>query len=122
MNICNLHPTNLLQYIAQLKENIPHSGAVSDIQNIKKENNKMVDKLQAYLIEMQNEANIVATTDNSAEIEAKVAEFKATLEAEAIAAKQAKLAKIHSDIDCLQRLIDRETVQAAEVTEPVIGG
>ena len=122
MNICNLHPTNLLQYIAQLKENIPHSGAVSDIQNIKKENKTMVDKLQAYLVELQIEANAVAAVDNTAEIEAKVAEFRATLEAEAIAAKQAKLAKIHSDMDCLQRLIERETAQPAEVTEPVIGG
>ena len=82
----------------------------------------MVDKLQAYLVELQIEANAVAAVDNTAEIEAKVAEFRATLEAEAIAAKQAKLAKIHSDMDCLQRLIERETAQPAEVTEPVIGG
>lgn len=123
MNICNLHPTNLLQYIAQLKENIPHSGAVSDIQNIKKENKTMLDKLQIYLAELKAEAATVAATDDTAAIALEVAEYESAVRAKYAKAKEDKLNKINSDIDCVEHIIEREIAAAqAPVAEVVIGG
>lgn len=113
----------LLEQVRQSTENIPHSGAVSDIQKTYKENNKMVDKLQTYLVELQVSAEAIRTKDNSAEIEASVAEYRANLEREYEADKQRRLDKVNSDIDCLQRIIDCEKEKAMAATSDfVIGG
>ena len=121
----NTHiPLHLLQqYAEQLKENIPHSGAVSDIQNIKKENKTMLDKLQIYLAELKAEAETVAATDDTAAIALEVAEFESAVRAKYAKAKEDKLNKINSDIDCVEHIIEREIAAAqAPVAEPVIGG
>ena len=83
----------------------------------------MVDKLQTYLVELQVSAEAIRTKDNSAEIEASVAEYRANLEREYEADKQRRLDKVNSDIDCLQRIIDCEKEKAMAATSDfVIGG
>ena len=96
------------EVMQQHNKNIPQSGAVLDINIQNKEKTNMVEKLQAYLAELAVAAEAVRNRDCSAEIAEKVAAYEAELKAEAAAAKQAELAKLNSDMDCIQKLIQRE--------------
>lgn len=81
----------------------------------------MVEKLQAYLAELMQNAATVEARDDSVIIAEKVAGFKEVLEKEYAEAKATELAKINSDIDCINTLIARENEKAkAAVETPVI--
>ena len=56
---------------------------------------------------------------NNAEIEAKVAEYKTTLEKEESERKAALIAKVISDIECINNIIAREE-STTEVTVDVV--
>ena len=84
----------------------------------------MIDKLQTYLAELQANADAIAAEDHTAEIETAVANFKADLEDKYAQDKAARLAKVASDMDCLQNIITREQEKlAATLTvDTAIGG
>lgn len=81
----------------------------------------MIEKLKAYREELLNAKIETEQLDNTAAIDAKVAEYRAELVAEDAQKKAVTIAKINSDIDCIDYLISREEAkQTAEVavTEP----
>ena len=87
---------------------IKHNGAVFDIKILNKEVSEMVERLQAYIDELVAKKNEILAKDNSAEIEAEVEKFRADLVAKAEATKNAAVAKIDSDIECISNIIARE--------------
>ena len=107
--------------IAQTNFGIEHIGAVVDIKIKKKEDTLMVEKLKAYLAELEAKKAAVEAEDNAAEIEAKTAEFKANLEKEYAEKKAAIVAKVNSDIECVNNIIVREeAIAETVVVEPSI--
>ena len=103
---------------------IKHIGAVYDISNlIKKEDTLMIEKLKAYRAELEAKKAAIESEDHTAEIEAKVEDYKATLEKEEAERKAAIVAKILSDIECINNIIAREEeTEAVEVTTAVVDG
>lgn len=106
---------------------IIHDGAVFDIKLAKKEDTLMVEKLKAYRAELEAKKEALLAEDVSAEIETKVAEYKAVLEADAAANKEKAIAKVDSDIDCLDKIIaaeiEKETVAVVvDPVEPTVNG
>lgn len=86
-----------------------------------KEDTLMIEKLIAYRTELEEEIAKIQSTDNTAEIEAQVAEFRERIIAETKAANEALIAKLNSDIECLNRIINREqeAAESAVVEETV---
>ena len=75
----------------------------------------MVEKLEAYKAELEAKK---ATLENTViNVEAEVAEFRAKREAEEKAKITANIAKVVSDIDCINGLIEREK---AAIAAPVV--
>ena len=75
----------------------------------------MVEKLGAYKAELEVKK---ATLENTViNVEAEVAEFRAKREAEEKAKITADIAKVVSDIDCINGLIEREK---AAIEAPVV--
>lgn len=118
-------PTKFAPFVYQLSDeemkryNIPdisHNGAVLDIKNSKKEVTLMVEKLKAYLAELEVKKAEIEAEDNSVEIEAKTAEFKANLEKEYAEKKAVSVAKVNSDIECITGIIAREEA----IVEPTV--
>ena len=71
----------------------------------------MIEKLEAYRAELEaKKADVVNSVIN---VEDDVAEYRAKVTAEAEARKAAAIAKIDSDIDCINNMIMREK-EAAE--------
>lgn len=97
---------------------IEHIGAVLDIKSEKKEDTLMVEKLKAYRAELEAEkAEVVNSHIN---VEPAVEEYRAKMIAEAEANKAAKIAKIESDISCIDAIIEREeAIAAAPATDEV---
>lgn len=87
---------------------IRYDGAVLNIKILNKEVSEMVERLQVYIDELRAKKNEILTKDNSAEIEAKVEEFRAKLIADEAAARDAAVAKIDSDIECISNVMARE--------------
>ena len=79
-----------------------------------KEDTLMIEKLIAYRTELEEEIAKVQAQDNTAEIEAQVAEYRQGLINDDKAAKEALIAKLNSDVECLNRLIRREQEAATE--------
>lgn len=81
----------------------------------------MVEKLKAYLAELVAKKEAVLTDDKTAEIDAKTAEFRASLVKACEDAKVELISKIDSDISCIEHIIAREleadTTEVAEVIE-----
>ena len=81
-------------------------SAAFNIKLIEKEDTFMVEKLEAYKAELEAKK---ATLENTViDVEAEVAEFRAKREAEEKAKITADIAKVVSDIDCINGLIERE--------------
>ena len=81
-------------------------SAAFNIKLIEKEDTFMVEKLEAYKTELEAKK---ATLENVViDVEAEVAEFRAKREAEEKAKITADIAKVVSDIDCINVLIERE--------------
>lgn len=90
-------------------------SAAFNIKLIEKEDTFMVEKLEAYKAELEVKK---ATLENTViNVEAEVAEFRAKREAEEKAKITANIAKVVSDIDCINGLIEREK---AAVVEPTV--
>ena len=104
----------------RLYKGIRHYGAVLDINNEYKEDTIVVDKLRAYLEELKAAHAAILAEDNTAAIEAEVAEFKETVVAKYNADKTARLLKVESDINCIEELINRElaTVTPEDTVDP----
>ena len=81
-------------------------SAAFNIKLIEKEDTFMVEKLEAYKAEL--EAKKAALENVVIDVEAEVAEFRAKREAEEKAKITADIAKVVSDIDCINGLIERE--------------
>ena len=81
-------------------------SAAFNIKLIEKEDTFMVEKLEAYKAEL--EAKKAALENTVIDVEAEVAEFRAKREAEEKAKITADIAKVVSDIDCINVLIERE--------------
>lgn len=79
----------------------------------------MVEKLKAYRAELEAKKAELEAKDNTAEIEARVAEFKATVEKEYAEKKAAEIAKVISNIECINNIIAREE-STTEVTVDVV--
>ena len=116
-------PTNFAPFVYQLSDeemkryntlDIKHIGAVLDIKFCEKEDTLMVEKLKAYLAELEAKKAGIEAEDNTAEIEARTADFKASLEKEYAEKKAAIVAKVISDIECVNNIIAREEAIAAE--------
>lgn len=81
-------------------------SAAFNIKLIEKEDTFMVEKLEAYKAEL--EAKKAALENVVIDVEAEVAEFRAKREAEEKAKITADIAKVVSDIGCINGLIERE--------------
>lgn len=79
----------------------------------------MVEKLKAYRDELLAEVEEIKNADHSAEIEAKTAEFRASLAAALEAEADRNILKLNSDIDCINRLIEKEEAAAVVEAETV---
>lgn len=94
---------------------IKHIGAVIDIESGKKEDTLMVEKLKTYRAEL--EAKKVDITNKVINVEPEVEAYRQKLIADAEAKKSAEIAKLESDINCIDNIIAREeSTVAAEVT------
>ena len=113
----------VIPFVYQLTEkelqqfDIEHYGAVFNINLLEKENAIMIEKLNAYRVELENLKASELTKDYTAEIEQRVADYRATLQAEYAAQTEALVAKIDSDLNCLTWLIQREMETAQVATE-----
>ena len=97
-------------------------SAAFNIKLIEKEDTFMVEKLEAYKAELEAKK---ATLENTVvDVEAEVAEFRAKREAEEKAKITADIAKVVSDIDCINVLIEREKAAieapAVEITNETV--
>lgn len=97
-------------------------SAAFNIKLIKKEDIFMVEKLEAYKAEL--EAKKAALENVVINVEAEVAEFRAKREAEEKAKITADIAKVVSDIGCIDGLIEREkaaiVIPAVEITNETV--
>lgn len=97
-------------------------SAAFNIKLIKKEDIFMVEKLEAYKAEL--EAKKAALENVVINVEAEVAEFRAKREAEEKAKITADIAKVVSDIGCIDGLIEREkaaiVVPTVEITNETV--
>lgn len=83
----------------------------------------MIEKLKAYRAELEAKKAAIESEDHTTEIEAKVVEYKATLEKEEAERKSAIIAKILSDIECINNIIAREEeTEAVEISTAVVDG
>ena len=83
----------------------------------------MIEKLKAYRAELEAKKAAIESEDYTAEIEAKVEDYKATLEKEEAERKAAIVAKILSDIECINNIIAREEeTEAVEISTAVVDG
>ena len=100
---------------------IKHNDAVFNIHNTEKEEALMfVEKLKAYRAEIEANKQTALNADYTAEIEAKVAEYKESVIATYAANKAAEIPKLDSDLECLDALIAREEAAKAEVSAETI--
>lgn len=109
----------------ELKEttlDITHSGAVFNI-NKNKEDTLMVEKLKAYLLELEAKKAAIVGKDFTEEINEKTAAFRDSLLKETEIKRAEDVAKVDSDIACITGLIEREQATAeteAIPTEPAV--
>lgn len=104
-------------------KDITRFGAAYSIKFKEKEDTLMVEKLKAYRDELIAKIEEIKGTDHNAEIDAKVAEFRAKLVAEIEDAADKELAKLNSDVECINGLIAREEAEIeAKTVEAVIEG
>lgn len=77
----------------------------------------MVEKLKAYRDELETEkSNLI---NKIIDVEAEVAAYRNDLISKAEAERDARVAKLASDIDCINALIAREETAGVAVDEPV---
>lgn len=108
-----LTPAELQQY------DILCDGATYNIKLNNKEDAKMVEKLYMYLNELEVKRNEILTSDDSAAIDAEVAEFRDAVIKRYAVNKDNALAKVDSDIECVKCIIDRETVLNTVPVDPI---
>lgn len=118
-----LQPTTILvhhisaEQAEQYNNNIIHSNVVSNINLFKKEDPLMVEKLKAYRDELETEkSNLI---NKIIDVEAEVAAYRNELISKAEAERDARVAKLASDIDCINALIAREETAGVAADEPV---
>ena len=115
--IHHLNPTE----IQATTLDITHSGAVVNI-NYNKEDTLMVEKLKAYLLELEAKKAAIVGKDFTEEINEKTAAFRDALLKETETKRAEDVAKVDSDIACITGLIEREqaSVEAEAIpAEPV---
>ena len=116
--IHHLNPTE----IQATTLDITHSGAVFNI-NYNKEDTLMVEKLKAYLLELEAKKAAIVGKDFTEEINEKTAAFRDSLLKETEIKRAEDVAKVDSDIACITGLIEREQATAeteAIPTEPAV--
>ena len=102
--------------IVQRDTDIVPVGAGFGIEIINKEDALMVEKLKAYLAELETKKAELLATDFIPEIEAKVAAFKESLIKESEDNRAKDVAKVDSDIACINKIIENELALAAAAT------
>ena len=80
----------------------------------------MVEKLRAYREELEAKKAEALAKDVTPLIDAEVAEFRARCEANAKAELDKLVTKIDSDIECIDRLIEREEAAAIVIENPEV--
>lgn len=104
--------------IIQLTNDITRTGTAFNIKIFNKEEDSMVEKLNLYRAEL--EAKKTELLNEVIDVEAEVAAFRRELEEKAAAKKVADIAKVESDIECIDGIIARlkeEETEAAIVSE-----
>lgn len=79
----------------------------------------MIEKLHLYLNELEAKRVEVLNTDNTEAINAEINAYADEVIKRYANEKDAKLAKIDSDINCVKGIIARETEIAAETADTV---
>ena len=95
---------------------IIHYGAVCNIK-LKKEDTLMVEKLEAYRAELEAKKAEALAKDITPIIDEQVAVYRSELEANARAELDSFVAKVDSDIDCIDAIIAREKATEAVAVE-----
>jgi hypothetical protein len=95
---------------------IIHYGAVYNIK-LKKEDTLMVEKLEAYRAELEAKKAEALAKDITPIIDEQVAIYRSELEANAKAELDSYVAKVDSDIDCIDAIIAREKATEAVAVE-----
>lgn len=113
--VYQLTPAEMQQY----NYDILCDGAAYNIKLINKEDVIMVEKLHLYLSELEAKRAEVLTSDDSEAINAEIAEATDAILKRYAVAKEAALAKIDSDIDCVMGIIARENATAAEAVDDI---
>lgn len=97
---------------------IKHLGAVVNINIIKKEDTLMVEKLKAYRVELEAKKTDLYATNYIPEIEEDVKAYRESLIKASEEHRAKAIAKVDSDIECIDTLIARE--EAICEAEPTI--
>ena len=87
---------------------IKHLGAVININIIKKEDTLMVEKLRAYRAELEAKKASIYAEDYIPQIEEDVKLYREALIKASEENRAKAIAKVDSDIDCVDTLITRE--------------
>ena len=118
-----LIPSHMSAFVRQIDRDpdIKHLGAVVSINIIKKEDTLMVEKLRAYRAELEDKKATIVNADFTQEIEKDVCAYRESLIKTSEENRAKNIAKVDSDIECIDTLIAREeTLAESGVTEATI--
>ena len=104
----------------QYYNDITHFGAVFNINIIKKEDTLMVEKLMVYRKELEDKKAGLIAADYSTEINEKVLAYRDALIKATEDTRANEIAKVDSDIACINTIIEREQINEANVAEPTV--
>lgn len=96
--------------IIQLSTDITRTGTAFNIKIFNKEENSMIEKLNLYRAELEEKK--AALLNEAIDVEEEVAAFRRELEAKKQAKKDADIAKVDSDIECIDGIIARINKEA----------
>lgn len=96
--------------IIQLSTDITRTGTAYNIKIFNKEENSMIEKLNLYRAELEEKK--AALLNEAIDVEEEVAAFRRELEAKKQAKKDADIAKVDSDIECIDGIIARINKEA----------
>lgn len=96
--------------IIQLSTDITRTGTAYNIKIFNKEENSMIEKLNLYRAELEEKK--AALLNEAIDVEEEVAAFRRELEEKKQAKKDADIAKVDSDIECIDGIIARINKEA----------